>query len=187
MSKSFNKILVIVLVIMLILVFWKWFEDNRTYNKISLQTNNLIHNQSPFEYADTVLSVALQIAKVDGVSVIIKELTPDIRNRFEEENAGIELNAAVIGRGSQYIVYVHGLTHRDALIVMAHETIHIIQYRSGRLQILSPKSILWETDTLTSHNVQNMPYVDRPWEREAFDGESGLASKMEQILYGKNM
>ena len=62
-----------------------------------------------------------------------------------------------------------------------------MQYRSARLTVLPPDRVIWEDDTLTSDDIYNIPYVDRPWEREAFDGEDGLSDKMEQILYGKNM
>jgi len=187
MLKSFNKILAIFLLIMVVLLIWKSYQEQIPYNVIPKYTENQIYNQTDFKYADTVLSLALHLAEVRGVSVVIKELTPEIREKFKEQNTGVELHAAIIGGGSQYILYVYQLTRRDALKVMAHEVIHLMQYNSGRLQLLPPDNIVWESDTLKTYNLYNIPYAERPWEREAFDGEDGLTDKMEEILYGKNM
>ena len=187
MLKSFNKILAIFLLIMVVLLIWKAIQEQVPYNVVSLSGDNYITNQTEYNFADTTLAVALDIAEVKGVSVIMKELTAELREKFRQENTGVELNAAIFGVGNQYILYVSKLTRRESLKVMAHEVIHLMQYRSKRLQVLPPKTIVWESDTITTDKLYDIPYGQRPWEREAFDGEDGLTDKMEEILYGKNM
>jgi hypothetical protein len=187
MLKSFNKIIAILLLIVVGLLIWKAFQEQIPYNIVSLSGDNYITNQTEYHFADTALAVALDIAEVKGVSVIIRELTSDLREKFREDNTVVELNAAIFGGGNQYLLYVSKLTRRESLKVMAHEVIHLMQYRSKRLQVLPPKTIIWESDTITSDRLYDIPYGQRPWEREAFDGEDGLASQMDEILYGKNM
>lgn len=185
--KHLNKILAVFAIILIIVMIWKSFYANEPYNTIDISRENHITNQTGLAFIDTTLAVGLDIAGVRGVSVIIKELTPQVRHNFQKNNVNVELYAAIIGTRSQFILYVRDMNRLDAITTIAHEVIHLIQYRTGRLEILPPKEIRWVGDTLTSEDIYNIPYADRPWEREAFDGEDGLADKMEEILYGKNI
>lgn len=186
-TSTIEKILLISLFIMMVLLIWKYLEEQETYNRVPLSNNNYITNHTEFSFLDTTLSVTLDAAEISGVSVIIKNLSPDVRSQFEETTGGVHLQAAIIGRGNQYIIYVYNINRMNAIRTISHETIHLMQYRSDRIQILSDSKVLWEGDTLTKETIYNIPYQFRPWEKEAFDGEGGLSEKVETILYGKNM
>lgn len=185
--KHLNKILALIGIALLILMLWKSFYANEPYNIVQIRNVNNITNQTNLEFIDTTLAVGLDIAGISGVNVIIKELTPQVRHNFQKNNVNVELYAAIIGTRSQFILYVRDMNRTDAIGTIAHEVIHLMQYHSGRLVIFPPKEIIWEGDTLTPDDIYNIPYSNRPWEREAFDGEDGLSDKMYEILYGKNM
>ena len=187
MLRHLNKILAVILLIILVVLIWKSYKAQEPYSPVPLSGNNFVVNQTEYVWADTTVSVALDIAGVEGVTVVIKDLTPEMRNRFRDDNVGVELNAAIVGSGNQYLLYVYRLNRLDASKVVAHEIIHLLQYRSGRLKILPPKNIVWEGDTISADRLYSIQYSERGWEREAFDGEDGLANKMDEILYGKNM
>lgn len=182
-QRVINILSVVVLLIMLILFIGKYLQTETPYNRIELSTNNIIKNESQFSFVDTTLSVALDVAEVRGVYVLVRDLTSDIRQRFSEQNQGVDLQATIIGRGNQYILYVYKLDRIDALKTISHEVIHLMQYHSGRLQIISPTQIIWQNDTLSDTDLYNIRYISRPWEIEAFDNEATLQKKIEKILY----
>lgn len=187
MEKHTNKIIAIVGIILLILFLWKAFSTEEPYNKVVLLHANNILNETGMTYIDTTVSVGLNAAGVVGANVIIKELTPEVMGKFNQDQLGVELYGAIVGSRYNFILYIRDVSRFEAVKIVAHEIIHLMQYRSARLMVLPPDRVIWEDDTLTSDDIYNIPYVDRPWEREAFDGEDGLSDKMEQILYGKNM
>lgn len=186
-TSTIEKIILVALFLIILLLIWKYMGQQETYNQVPLSNNNYITNHTEFSFLDTTLSVTLDAAEISGVSVIVKDLSSDVRIQFAETTGGVDLQAAIIGRGNQYIMYVYRLDRINAIRTISHETIHLMQYRSGRIDILSDSKILWEGDTLTKETIYNIPYQFRPWEKEAFDGEGVLSDKVEKILYGKNM
>lgn len=172
--------------LMVILLVLKFRQEAVPYNKVNLSHHNIIHNKTEYTFLDTTLSVTLDFAKVQGVTIIVRDLTPEIREEFSNSNSGVELQAALVGKGSQYILYVYRLNRINSLVTIAHEVIHLMQYRSGRIQLIDPTQISWEGDTISMDRIYNIPYSERPWEKEAFDGETALSEKVERVLYGNN-
>jgi predicted metallopeptidase len=185
--KNLNKIIAVLTIILVIVLIWKALQPEEHYSKVELVNTNFIVNDSQLPFIDTTLAVGLNLAGVNFTSVVVKDLTGEIQSKFRQDNVGVELYAAIIGNRSQFILYIRDVSRRESIKIIAHEIIHLLQYKSGRLSVMPPDKIFWQGDTLTNDDLYNMTYVDRPWEREAFDGEDGLADKMEEILYGKNM
>lgn len=188
MSPRVIAILSVFLLVFIVILFvTKYYQTQTPYNKVQLSGNNIIRNESQFSFIDTTLSVGLDVVNVGGTYILVRDLTSDIRASFSEHNPGVELQATIIGRGNQYILYVYKLDRVNAIQTIAHELIHLTQYHSGRLQIVSPTRIVWERDTLTTEQLYNIQYTQRPWEIEAFGAEGAIASNINKILYGKNM
>ena len=66
------------------------------------------------------------------------------------------------------------LGNHDELIVLAHEMIHVNQFIRGQLKVNSEKDVFWRKSTFNA--VEEIPYQDRPWEKEALFLEKRLAN-----------
>lgn len=176
-----------ILGILLVLVFlfiYDSYKANEEYTIDKLDRSNFIINNTEQKYLDTTLLVTLNIAGISGKTIMIENMSEAIRNKFRE-NGNLHLAAAVIGdiEGRQFILFVDEFSHRSAIEVMAHEVVHIMQYSSGRLKVVSTLGVIWESDTISFDILNDLSYRDRPWEMEAFDGEAELASRAAKILY----
>lgn len=82
----------------------------------------------------------------------------------------------------QAILYQYQMPHTYALIVRSnpcesieyivfHECIHLMQYESGRLEVnIRSGKCTWEGKEFAA----SFPYMDRPWEKEAFKDQTAL-------------
>lgn len=173
-----------ILVVLIFLFIYDWYKTNEPYQSEPLQKTNFIINNTNQKYLDTTLMVALNAATIHGKTIMIEDMTPELVAKFRD-NGGVHLSAAVIGdpEGKQFILFVDKFTHRSAIRVISHEVVHIMQYSSGRLKVIPNLGIIWEKDTISFDLLYNINYRDRPWEMEAFDNESELASRVEKLLY----
>lgn len=86
----------------------------------------------------------------------------------------------------QALLYKSGLAHVYSLIIRSrtsarelesiifHESVHLLQYESGRLDV-DPITGWAKWDG--QHYSNKTPYRDRPWEKEAFRGQDALIKK----------
>lgn len=84
----------------------------------------------------------------------------------------------------QALLYKSGLAHVYSLIIRSgarqleniifHESVHLLQYESGRLDV-DPITGWAKWDC--QHYSNKTPYRDRPWEKEAFRGQDALIKK----------
>ena len=166
------KIMAVALLILLILIFWDSYNSNIPYKDITINSDNTIVNKTEQRYLDTALLVALNEAQVSGITVIIEDLTPSVREQFRQFS-DIHLSAAVVGNGKQFILFVDRFSHKGALTPISHEVIHIMQYYSGRLKSIPDYGVVWDSDTISYDVLRATNYRERPWEMEAFDAEDG--------------
>lgn len=182
--KKLHYFAIGILVLLISLFIYDWYRSNETYEIQKLDRTNFIVNNTNQKYLDTTLLVALSVANIHGKTIVIENMTEELMKKFRDDG-GVHLSAAVIGdpSGNQFLLFVDGFSHRSAIKVMAHEVIHIMQYSSGRLKVIPNLGVIWESDTISFDLLYNLNYRDRPWEMEAFDGESELSSLTEKILY----
>jgi hypothetical protein len=69
----------------------------------------------------------------------------------------------------------------ESIEVLCHEVIHMEQYSSGDL-VYDNNFIIWKGDKM---ELNSKEYMDRPWEKDAFDRQSQLIKSVESVLYLK--
>ena len=119
---------------------------------------------------------------ITGVSVIVKSLTDQIKDKFQAEN-GLELQATIIGNETQFVLYVNDMGRKECILPLSHELIHLHQYHTGELKILNPTQIMWKGVELDQKIVLSVPYKEREWEKVAFEMEKSLGNLIEKDLY----
>ena len=85
----------------------------------------------------------------------------------------------------QALLYQYTMPHTYALIIRSnpcesveyivfHESIHLLQYESGRLDVnVRSGKCVWEGKEFPA----SYPYMDRPWEKEAFKKQPALTKE----------
>jgi predicted metallopeptidase len=148
------------------------------FNQVELSNNNIITNSEGIAFYDTIISVGLDYAGIYGVNVVVSELTDGAKEQFSSG----ELKAHVRYFNGVFYLFLDKFNRREAIEVISHEIIHIIQYNSGQL-VYENSELYWEGQ---KYDLENMDYENRPWEREAFSRETDLGMKVYNELYNKN-
>lgn len=94
-----------------------------------------------------------------------------VRNLRKNDNveADVVFEDTKASHNSEFFVRVDaGMPLRDTLIAVAHELVHVKQYRLGEL-VQHPQKSMWKGQAVTVDD-----YYDRPWEIEAFGRQLGL-------------
>lgn len=182
MSSKQKLLLLILALIILDLIIWIATQPPVFYNKVELTSDNIIKNETKMAYIDTVILVGLEKESITGVSVIVKSLTKDISDKFQSEN-GLDLQATIIGNENQFVLYVNDMGRKECILPLSHELIHLHQYHTGELQILTPKQIKWKGVELDQNIILSIPYKEREWEKVAFEMETPLSKLIEKELY----
>jgi predicted metallopeptidase len=128
---------------------------------------------------DTIVSVGLDMIKVKNNYITIRDMPDDIKNNFNNQN-NMDLTASIIGADDQYIIYINNVDRITAIKSLSHELIHLQQYYSGKLRVIEAGVVMWNGKEI---NVLDIPYNDRPWEIEAFQGQTDLERKIIETLY----
>lgn len=151
----------------------------KEFSDVDLQTTNIISNKTDRDYYDDIVIVGLKELGIDSVYVSINEITPEAKANFDVD---IELKAHIIGRGDLYMVWIDNMGRSEAIEVLSHELIHLVQYHNRDI-ILEKDYVEWKGTKYSYDEVKNMDYRDRPWETEAFSKDTQLKWKLEKILY----
>ncbi len=69
----------------------------------------------------------------------------------------------------------YNINHSFLMYVIAHEVVHIRQYAKGQLNYDHSK---WKKAKVK----KNLPYVDQPWEKEAFRLETKLYEQYKKVF-----
>jgi predicted metallopeptidase len=172
--------LFIVIVLIAIIYFLTKNSNKETYFKpVALTTTNNIVNITNKPFMDTILSVGLDVLDIKNCYITIRLMGDDIRNRFYNEN-GLNLQAAVVGSYDTYDVFIDNISKDQTITILSHELIHLKQYNSGDLNVIGNGVVLWKGKEI---KVLDIPYEQRPWEKEAFDNQGVIANKINKILY----
>lgn len=168
MSK-FIKVLVLLLILIIsFLMIRSMFKDSDPPFRSDLVITPVhdIRNWSSIQYADTVLHIALEVLRLDKeITIFIHDMQPP-HFRITPTQSGTLRGFVHVLSGKDYQIFLDSSLSRQVIIeTLAHELIHIDQFRSGRLVELSNQEVLFRDQV---YEVSSIDYEDRPWEREAF-------------------
>ena len=149
------------------------------FNRIDIQTTNMVTNRTDRDYLDTIFYVGLNEMNLDSIAITIRQISPDVQALFDSE---LQLKAHIIGKGNQYIIFVDKMGRDEAIKVLSHELIHLKQYYTKKL-ILEKDKVYWDGKEMYQNEINEIEYKRRPWEAEAFAGQRGLEDKIREILY----
>ena len=148
--------------------------------EIDIETTNITLNYTDRLYLDTIVKVGLkQMGLDDNIVVSIRPISDEVQQRFDSE---MILQAHIMGKGNQYALFVDDMSRYEAIKVISHELVHLKQYRSEKL-ILNKNSVIWDGREYSEWEINNMDYMRRPWEREAYDEQRWLSSTLNELLY----
>lgn len=175
MKNNIVKIVVgVILIIFILFLIFKTGTGNKPFNKIDLVENNFIRNETLPSYYDTILSVAMSESGLVGQNVLISELSSVAKNQFDGD-----LKAHLRYSNNIFYLFIEPMDRDDAIEVLSHEVIHMLQYSSGNLSYLDGK-VTWMGEVL---DLNSKEYLDRPWENEAFRKQSQLIEVVRELLW----
>jgi hypothetical protein len=168
---------IIVLLLIGLVIYFLSNQKERTFNRVTLSHNNIITNKTSKSFLDTLVSKGLDVLDLKGEFVMIKTMDNSRKNSLGSDT---ELRAYIIGESNQYIIYIDDLNREESLTILSHELIHLQQYSTDRLIRMEDSFIMFDGKV---YNVNEISYIDRPWEIEAFKKQNDLKTKLEKILY----
>lgn len=145
------------------------------FSQIELSNKNFITNTTINTFYDTIISVGLDEAGISGVNVVVSELSSGAKEKFDYG----ELKAHIRYFEGRFYLFIEPLNRRKSITVIAHEIVHMKQYLDGTFQYENGK-ITWNGQ---DYLLEDITYNDRPWETEAFQLESQLASQISDVIY----
>lgn len=175
--KNKNTVLIVLAIIivgLLILLLTRKETTFRTYTSLN---NNYIQNFVESKtYLDTIVMVGLDRLGINGYSVQIRpqQGTVKIDDEFTTE-------AFIFGNENQSVIYTkESLGRGTAIKILAHELIHLEQYRSGKIKRVGTKGVYWDGELI--EDITTIPYNEREWEKEAFDKGRELEKEIRKEL-----
>ena len=176
MKNNIVKIVlgVIILLILLFLIF-KSKKEDKVFNKVVLSNFSTIDNVVFPTYYDTVLSVAMNKMGVGG-HVVVGQLSDVAKSQFDGD-----LKAHIRYFNSKFYLFTGNMSRCESIEVLCHEVVHMEQYSSGDL-VYDNNVIIWKGERI---ELNSKEYMDRQWEKDAFDRQSQLIKSVESVLYLK--
>jgi len=178
MSKIIKiGIIILSLLIVTFIIYKLSTVKDKPFDKIEFYKYHHIYNLTNKSYLDTIVESGLRSLKIDTVTVIIK----NIQQTSEEINGeDIELKAYIVDSNDIYYILIGNYDRSQNITILSHELIHLKQYYDKTLIISKSGAYLWLNEVV---DISDMNYDQRPWEVEAFDGQSDNAKNMKNILY----
>ena len=143
--------------------------------------NNILNVTEP-KYLDTIVSVGLDVLGVESTFISISHLPENIKDQFGFANPDTQLQAFILSDDSDlFRIYFDKIDKETAITVMSHELIHLKQYYDSKLKV----DLKAQTAEFMgkSYNLQEIPYAERPWEKDAYDNQNDVANKLKKRLY----
>jgi len=175
-----NKLLILIAIVLIglisLIIFRSETNEEPSFNNVELKQGNSIVNGTLPTFYDTILSVGLELAGIEGVTVNIEELSDNAKKQFDGE-----LNAHIRYVGGRFYLFIDPLSKRRAITVISHEIIHMKQYLDGTFKYDDANELItWDGE---AYLLEGINYNDRPWESEAFQLEGQLASQISNLVY----
>jgi hypothetical protein len=150
-------------------------DDKEDYFKeVELSNSNTVINSlNRMHYYDTILAVGMDVAGLNGITVILNDLSDAAKNQFNGE-----LKAHIRLYNGDYYLFLGAMNRDEAITVVSHEIIHIQQYQS--------RDFIYENNEITWLGVPHSldgDYETRPWERDAFEKQNNIEKAIRSVLY----
>ena len=175
MKNNIVKIVVgIILLVILLFLIFRTNSGDKPFNQVQLTGNNYIYNEKFPTFYDTILNVAMSEAGIIGRNVILRELSDGAKSQFDGE-----LKAHIRYENGDFYLFTQRMGKSQAIEVLSHEVIHMLQYTSGNLSY-SNGNVTWMGEVL---ELNSKEYEQRPWETEAFQQQTKLISLVENKLW----
>lgn len=171
-----NKIIWFIVGILLLgLIIFIVTKKEKPLKPLDIPITNVVMNKTTKDYLTPMINAGLYELKIDSVFVIVKPMSITIKNNGLGDG-GFELMGTIIGNRNQYMLYIGDLNRSESFTIVSHELIHLEQFHSGRLvKKDSTNLVLWEGKI---YDVKQIPYLERPWEIEAFNKDKVLEKKI---------
>ena len=164
----------LILLVLSVLAILQSMED-KPFNKVVLSENNRVTNYTRYSYLDTIAYVGLDSIGMCDVILEIKKLSQDAKRNMPE---GYDLRGLIYGSGDQYTMWVDDADRSEHTTIVAHELIHLRQYKSKQL-IYDGFFVYWNR---AKYDLKEIEYGSRPWEADAFEQEVFLERKINSVL-----
>lgn len=124
----------------------------------------------PAGVVEEMFSFAADVVGLDGVKVVVAINKPLLTrlSRGDIEYTGLLFNT---GMAHSYVLYVADVSEGEMRTIIAHETAHLAQQERGDL-VVDTRS--YECTWKGVRYGNSFPYMDRPWEKEAFKVQSNI-------------
>lgn len=133
-------------------------------------TTIIDNTKQPPGFIEKVLGFAFGMVGVKdvNVSVIVNEPFLQKMSPPDMEYEGILVPSPI---AHTYILMVKDVAKGEMLRILAHEAVHISQQERGDL-VVNPDTLecRWKGEKYTN----DYPYMDRPWEKEAFKTQAEI-------------
>lgn len=173
MDRNKKAILIFLIFLLAILALVFLLPKKKFKEVVEYERNNIIVNQTEHMYYEDILHVGLNELGITNEIILIR--TSQSKDGLDE----YDLKGSIITNGQQYLVQIYDIPQSESIQVLAHELIHLDQYRSGRLKIVND-SIFYEDNVYMKGQLP--PYRNRPWEREAFGRQRDLELAIEDHI-----
>lgn len=134
-------------------------------------------NKCKYDMTTICKLILTQILKIENVSLLV--VTDDkMVKRFDTSD--IEMQAVLQGypQLKKYILYLRKNMSEDLLTTICHEMVHLKQYYDGKLR-LDGTTFYWNGE----YYSKPIPYMDRPWEKEAFAKMYDIEKEVKKLYY----
>ena len=124
----------------------------------------------PEGFVEKVLNFAFPRLGVDNVEVMVG-VDEDFLDRISPPDIEYEGVLVPSALPHTYILRVRNVGKGEMLRILAHEAVHMWQQERGDL-VVSPDTLecRWKGEKFT----KDYPYMDRPWEKEAFKKQAEI-------------
>lgn len=132
-------------------------------------------NTSKYNMVTICKLILTQIFNIKDVSLFVAT-NDKMVDKFSTSD--VKLQAILYGKANNYVLYLRSNLSSELLLVICHEMIHLKQYIEGRLK-LEDKIFIWENKSYRP----NVPYLERPWEKEANAQMYKIMQKVKKLYY----
>lgn len=139
-----------------------------------------VSNHTETETVDTITMVILnKVMGYDQMKIDIYDMPGIFKGDGETEL--IAFIEDVPFEEHRYKIYLKENVRLGTLLsVLPHEMVHLKQHEEGRLQVIKGLGYVWEGDSALYKEV---PYDDRPYEKEAYVEGPIIKRQLTKILY----
>lgn len=182
MNKKYI-ILIVVAFILTLLALILLIPEVEYRDDVEYEENNTVVNRTSKTYLEDITHLGLNYLNINGTTVIIKEISRDV-----DIDGEYSAKATIVTNGLQYQISIFDLKKAEALKVLAHELIHLEQYECNELKIVDVEGvpyIYFKQDVWSLESLDNIPYMERPWEIDAFKRQGEVIDYLKEIILVK--